>query len=86
MAKGSWSATDESSELVAANMYRGSVIIQLQSGNPTAIAFGELAVFGEGLLLKDVGDFVEVKEPLARLAVNGICNGAGSSNGGWQES
>ena len=86
MAKGSWSATTTTSELAAAGAYRGSVIVQLQSGDPTWLAFGEDAVVGEGLLLKDVGDFVEVKEPLARLAINGICDTANSSDGGYQTS
>lgn len=86
MAKGSWAATAATAELVAASMYRGSVIVQLQSGDPVSLAFGEAAVFGEGILLKDVGDYVEVKEPLARLAVNGICDSGNSADGGYQTS
>lgn len=85
MGKGAWSATATTSELVAASTYRKSVLIQLQSGDSTAIAFGEAAVFGEGILLQDTGDYVEVKEPLARLAINGICDTGNSSDGGYQE-
>lgn len=86
MAKGAWSATASTSELAAISTYRGSVIVQLQAGDPTWLAFGEDAVVGEGLLLKDVGDYVEVKEPLARLAINGICDTGNSSDGGYQTS
>lgn len=86
MDKGSWSATASSGKLVAANTYRGSVIVQLTSGDPTSLAFGEDAVFGEGIQLVSVGDFVEVRGHQARLAIYGICDTANSSSGGYQES
>lgn len=87
MVKGSWAATAASSEIVAANEHRGSVIVQLQSaGDETSLAFGEAAVFGEGVQLINAGDFVEVKGHQARKAIYAICDTANSSSGGYQES
>lgn len=86
MDKGSWSATATSSELVAANEHRGSVIVQLTSGDPVSLAFGEAAVFGEGIQLRAVGDFMQVRGHQARLAIYGICDSGNSCSGGYQES
>lgn len=85
--KGNWAATATSSELVAANEDRGSLIVQLTSaGDPTSLGIGEDAVFGDGVQLISAGDFVEIKGHQARLAVNGICDTGNSSSGGYQES
>lgn len=86
MAKGTWAATAANAELVAANAYRGSVIVQLLSGDPTSLAFGEAAVFDEGVQLRAVGDAIEVRGYQATLAVYGICDTANTSSGGYQES
>lgn len=89
MEKGSWSADATSvigAPIIAANADdRGSVIIQLTAGDPTSLAFGEIAVFGEGLQLVNVGDWIRVPGHLGRLAVYGICDGGNSSSGGYQE-
>ena len=85
--KGAWAATAVSSEIVAANEYRGSLVVQLQSGSdPTSISFDEDAVFDEGVQLIDAGDFVEIKGHMARLAVHAICDSGNTSAGGYQES
>lgn len=83
--KGSWSASDASSEIVESNEYRGSVIVQLQSGDPTSVAFGEDAVFGEGIQLISSGDFIKMTGYRAGLSINAICDSGNTSNGGYQE-
>ncbi len=84
--KGSWSATATSSELIAESDDRGSLVVQLQSGNRVSLGFGEDAVFGEGVQLGTDGDSVEIKGHQARMAINGICDTGGTASGGYQES
>lgn len=83
---GTWAATAEASEIVPANNDRLSVVIQLTSGNATQLGIGEAAVFSEGLQLVDAGDFIEIKEHQARMAIYAICDSGNSSSGGYQES
>lgn len=85
MAKGAWSATAVSSELVPASTYRSSVIIQLLSGDQMSLGLGEDAVFGEGTTLREAGDYIEIRKPQSRLAINGICDTGNSASGGYQE-
>ena len=84
--KGTWAATAVSSEILAANDDRLTVIIQLHSGDITALGLGEAAVFAEGLKLVSAGDFIEIKEHQARGAIYAICDSGNSSAGGFQES
>lgn len=85
MAKGSFSATATSSEIVAANEYREGVTLQFQSGDPVSYAFGEDAVFNEGLKATAAGDTVKVTGHLAREAINAICDTGETASGGYQE-
>lgn len=86
ISKGSLSITATTSELVAANLDRGSVVIQLLSGNSVALGLGEAAVYGEGIHLVGIGSSVTIKGHQARKAINGICDTGLSATGGYQES
>ncbi len=83
--QGSWSASVASSELVAEDEYRGSVTIQLLTGEPTSLGIGQDAVDGEGIQLRVPGDSVEIRGAQARDAINGI-TASSTSGGGYQES
>ena len=83
--QGSFSATAATSELVAANGYRGYVMVQLTSGDPVSLGLGEAAVFGEGIHLMVVGDFAIIRGRQAEKAINGICGAGNTASGGFQE-
>jgi len=62
-------------EVVAADKYRGDILIQLQSDHPAYFGFGEDAVTLEGISLIFPGDTIEVKGSKARGAINAIAAG-----------
>lgn len=84
MAKGSWSATDTSSELVAADVNRRSITLQLLAGDSMSIGIGEAAVFGEGGTMLVVGDFISLVRLQAGEAIYGICDTGKTADGGYQ--
>lgn len=84
MAKGSWEATDESSLLIPADKYRDLVTIQLISGDPVAIGIGEVAVYGEGMMLLSVGDYLGVNGYQAKEAISVICDTGKVAAGSFQ--
>ena len=83
-AMGSWTATAVSSEIVPANVYRDKLVVQMTSANPVSLAFGEDAVFADGVQLRVAGGVVIVTGALAREAVYGICP-TNDGVGGYQE-
>jgi len=85
MAKGSWSATSASGQLVPANAYRDKLIIQMNTSDPCSLGFGEAAVFDEGIRLRTTGTIMIVTGELARKAIYGICDTNKTATGGYQE-
>ncbi len=85
MVAGTWAATAASSVIVAASNNRDILILQLHSGDVTALAVGEAAVFAKGVKLYSVGDTVTLTGWMARQAIYGICDTALTAAGGYQE-
>jgi hypothetical protein len=81
---GTWASTATSAAVLDADDDRLFVALQLLTGDPTSFAFGEAAVFGSGLTLRNVGDIITVRGGLAKLAVYAICDTANTSSGGYQ--
>ncbi|KKL70798.1 hypothetical protein LCGC14_2101320 [marine sediment metagenome] len=71
-----------SEELIAVDVNRDFVLIQLQSDHPTYFGFGETAVTLQGICLLQAGATVKVRGPKARLAINVIA--AGNAIIGWE--
>ncbi len=81
--RGKTTGTSGSAELLAADEYRGYVIIMLQSDNACALAFeGEAAIADQGVMLNEIGDSVNVSGELARGQINVIGDSADLT---WQE-
>lgn len=76
MAKGSWTGTATSAQLVAANFNRDCLVIQHTNATTAALGIGEDAVAGQGLQLLKIGDTVVLTGANARQAINVIGNGA----------
>lgn len=83
MARGIWSATQNSAEIVPALKHRRKLTIQLQSGDETAISIGNTAIFGYGYQLVNVGDDLVLEGPDAEKAIYAVCNTGNLSSGGW---
>ena len=84
MANGTWAATDASSEVLAADVFRTSVELQFTSGSIMYIAFGEDAVYGEGLRLHFNSPYYKVDDKKAALGVSVICDTGGVAAGGYE--
>ncbi|MFA5766836.1 MAG: hypothetical protein WC919_02855, partial [Candidatus Paceibacterota bacterium] len=65
----SWSATDVSAELVPANYYRDKLVIQIRTSDPCSIAFGEDAVYADGVQLTTTDPTIYITGALSREAV-----------------
>ena len=61
--------------VVAADVNRDSIVIQLQSAHPCYFGFGETAVTLQGLSLINVGDTLTALDSKARGAINAIAVG-----------
>jgi hypothetical protein len=84
MAKGSWTATAASAEIVAADEYREVLVIQ-KGTNAVAVAIGigETAEAGKGIQLLNIGDVLILRGAMARKAIYAIGNtGAGTYQDG----
>jgi len=82
MTNGAIAATAAASELVAADEFRGEVILQYMSGDPVFLAFGnDTPVVDSGLVLSADFTTVRIRGDKARLAINGICDTALSAIG-----
>lgn len=66
MAKGSWSGSGSSAQLVAADNNRDYLTIISSTTNTAALGLGEAAVAGEGIQLFAIGDSVILRGHLAR--------------------
>jgi hypothetical protein len=75
MAKGSWSATAASAEIVPANEHRDSLLIQKTNATTVALGIGEAAEAGKGVQLTNAGDAAVIRGWQAREAVYAIGNG-----------
>jgi len=64
-----------STEIIAADVNRDHITIQLHDANVTYLAFGEDAADATGIALLYPGCSVRVRGPKARLAVNGYSGG-----------
>ena len=84
MSKGTWAATAADSIAVPADTYRGEIDLQLASGGPVWLGFGEPAVVNEGLFLSSGGSFMPISDHRARLAVHMICAEGSEAAGGYQ--
>lgn len=71
-----WAATAASAEIVAAEMYRDKLTIQLQNTTQVYLGFGVPAVSGSSLTLITTGDSITVRGHLARGAVYALGDGA----------
>lgn len=85
MAKGTFAGTATTSEVVAAGATRKSITLQLVTGSPTFVGIGEAAVYGEGVGMMTVGDFVTIGVHQAKLAINCICDTGLTSTGSFQD-
>ncbi len=83
MENGSWSATAVVSEIIPADMYRGSVTLQLYSGDPIYIAFGSDPVVGKGIRLSATFPLVVVSDHRAMLAIRVVCDAGQTASGGY---
>ena len=87
MAQGAWAGTNSSAEIVARDINRVSLTIQLlvRSGSTviTSLGFGTAAVSGEGYTLVNVESSITVRGALAKKAVYAITS-SGTSSGGYQ--
>ena len=82
---GSWTVGTASTMIVPANTYRDKLVIQMTSAQACSLAFGEAAVYAQGIQLTGAGKVVIVTGALAREAVYGICTTGQSAAGGYQE-
>lgn len=82
MISGTWAATAASAQIIAADIYRDKLTIQLQNNTQVYLGFGVPAVAVESLTLLANGDSITVRGHLARQAVYAIGNGAA---GAYQE-
>ncbi len=64
-----------SAELLAADEYRDFVTIMLANATSVAIGIGEAAVADKGVVLREIGDSVELRDQAARALINIIGNG-----------
>ena len=85
MAADNWAATATSAAIVDADDNREYLTLQLLSGDITALAIGEAAVYGSGVHLLAAGDSVTVRGWIAREAVYAICDTGDSSTGSSQD-
>lgn len=82
MGNGSWNATDVDSVIMPADGHVGEVCVQVVSGGPIWIAFGEPAVVNSGIYLVEGGSY-PVKDHRAGLAVHAICGAGKTASGGY---
>ncbi len=83
MAKGAFTGTSSSAELVAADTYRDCLLIQHTNATTCALGIGEDAEAGKGIQLLKIGDSVVLTGANARSAIYVIGNGAtGTYQGG----
>ena len=85
MAAATWSATATSSTIVAADAERDHYILQLISGDPVSIAFGETIAYAGGVTLLAAGESLRIDGWLARKAVTAICDSGNSASGVFQD-
>jgi hypothetical protein len=82
MAKGAWTGTAVSAEIVPANEYREALLIQKSNATNVALGIGEAAVAGEGVQLLATGTTAILRGAAAREAIYAIGNGG---TGTYQE-
>ncbi len=71
MTSGKASATSSSVEMLAADIYRDKVTIILDSSDAAvAIGIGEAAALDKGVILREIGDSVELIDQAARAQIN----------------
>ncbi len=75
MAKGNFTATSASTEIVPANEYRDSLLIQKTNATAIALGIGEAAVAGEGVQLTAAGEVAHLRGAAARHAIYAIGDG-----------
>jgi len=75
MAKGNFTGTASSAELLAADEYRDQIVIQKTNATAVALGFGEAAVAGKGIQLIEIGDAAIIRGAEARMQINVIGNG-----------
>lgn len=81
--KGSWTASDVDSVIVAADENVDEIRIQVLSGGPIYIDFGVAAVAGKGLYVAQGGSY-SVDDYRAHLAVHAVCGAGQVAAGGYQ--
>ncbi len=76
MAKGKFTGTASSAQIVAADDYRAYLTIQLTNAASANLGIGEAAVAGEGIKLINAGDSARLVGAAARKAIYLIGDGA----------
>lgn len=84
MASAAWSATATTSEMIAADASRGSITVQLLTGNPVTVGIDENAVYAGGLTLLALGDHITLTGLQAQKAIDVICDTGNSATGSYQ--
>ena len=79
MTQGKLTGTDASALALAADSYRGQIVIQSTNGTDIAIGIGEDAVANEGINLRVIGDVVTLRGAAARAEIYIIGNGGTAS-------
>lgn len=69
---------------MAAGASRSSLVLQLTSGGPVYLGFGEAAVHGEGICLSESQAFLEITGSKARVAIHMRCPAGKTASGGYQ--
>jgi hypothetical protein len=83
MTKDTWAATEVDSVIVPVDGHCHEVVIQVLTGGPIYLAFGEAAVAGKGLYLTEGGSYT-IDDARVQLAVHAICGAGATASGGYQ--
>jgi len=84
MLKGAWSATATSTLILAADANRAEVVLQHTAGESVYLAFGEAAVYGQGIQLNSGSSYLQITGYRARLAFYMVCDTGLTASGGYQ--
>lgn len=84
MGKGSFSVTDEASEILSADNHRGSVVLQHLSGGAVFLEFGDGSPTAEeGLTLWLNVPKIVIDDFRSKLSINAVCVSGESATGAY---
>jgi hypothetical protein len=82
--KDSWTSSQTEAVTIAADTYRGELVIQHTAGDPVYLGFNEPAVVGKGICLSSAAPFLQLTNILAGMSVSMVCASGKSASGGYQ--